>query len=191
MTKNFKKVAALLIGTIAATMILTSCSMDQAKSDLENGAKSAVEDVKKGAQDVKDGVDNMLGSGEQESKSKQEFDTSQAKGSSAALVGSWSGVESDSDKYTLTLYSDSTYEIREYDPKDNEKSIVSGKYSVKDNMITLNREKEKKNGKVVDDKEVDTYYYNLDNANKLTIKEDGQVKIVLNKENNIMDKIIK
>ncbi|MEG0332148.1 MAG: copper resistance protein NlpE N-terminal domain-containing protein [Clostridium sp.] len=191
MNKQFKKVTALVLGAVTAAMLLASCSANDAKTDLENGAKSAVEDVKKGAEDAKNAAEDIAGGTDQQSKSKQEFDTNQAKGSEAALVGSWSGVEADGDKYTLTLYSDSTYEIREYDQSDNEKSVCCGKYSVKDNMITLSREKEKKNGKVVDNKEVDTYYYTLDNSNKLTIKEDGTVEIILNKENNIKDKIIK
>lgn len=191
MTKQFKKITALALGAVAATMILASCSANEAKTDIKNGVNSAVEDVKKGVEDVKNAADDIAGGTDQSSKSKQEFDTNQAKNSQAAIVGSWSGIESDGDKYTISFYEDSTYEIREYDPSDNEKSVNCGKYSVKDDMLTLNKEKEKKNGKVVEDKEIDTYTYVLENSNKLTIKENGKVNIVLNKENNLKDKIIK
>ncbi|MEG0371940.1 MAG: hypothetical protein RR645_06570, partial [Clostridium sp.] len=100
MKKFLKKTSILLIGVLAVSVLLMSCSQ---VNDIKNGVKKGAEDVtsgiKEGAKDVKKGVEDIT-------KSK------------APLVGTWKGMQPNGEGYRVTLYEDSTYETLKYD-KDN------------------------------------------------------------------------
>lgn len=197
MKKFLKKLSLVLIGVLTIAMLLASCSTaEKAAEDVKQGAENVTEGVKEGtkdiANDVKEGTNNITGGVDGGATSKGQFDSANSKESIASLIGTWNGTEADGNKYQITLYEDLTYEIVKKDKNDKELNTCSGKYSVKGDILTLNKEKVMENGSVKDVNEVDTYVITVENPTSIKIKEDkNNTEVRLQKNNSLADKKIK
>lgn len=183
-----KKLTTTLLVVLAVGAILTSCSttngvkedVKKGSEKVENGTKDIADDAKEGIKDAKDEV---------EDGAKDIKDGAEKAVDRVAIIGTWKGQETDGDTYTLNLFADLTYEVVKID--DGKTTASAGKYSIKGDIITLNREKKLENSKTIADKDVETLKYKL-NKEKLTITKDGESKgITLTKESKALDKIIK
>ncbi|KMT22654.1 DUF3994 domain-containing protein [Clostridium cylindrosporum] len=189
MAKVFKKLSVALVGIISASMILASCTTaEKIKNDVNQGTNDVKQGAVKGVQDVKEGS-KKVGEG---AKDIGEDVVDKIKNAKAFLIGSWTGKEDSGDHYKISLYADSTYEVVENNAKGEEKAVYSGKYTVDNSKITLNQEKKREKGKVVEDKKVKKLTYNIVDNKVLKIKDESKKsEISLNRESNLFDKIIK
>ena len=195
MKKFLKKMSVVLIGVLTLAMLLVSCTTaEKTAEDVKQGAENVTQGVKEGAKDITKGVEegaNDIKNGvDGGAKSKGQFDSANSKESIASLIGTWNGTEADGDKYQITLYEDLTYEVVKKDKNDKELNTSSGKYSVKNDILTLNKEKVMENGKTKDVSEVDTYTIVVEDPSSIKIKEDNS-EMKLQKNNSLAEKKIK
>lgn len=186
--KIFKKLSTILLVTLAIGVLFSSCSTTNGvKEDVKKGSEKVEQGAKDIAKDTKEGIKDA-GNGIKEG-AKDIKDGAENAVDRVAIIGTWKGKKADGDAYTLNLFSDSTYEIVKV--KDGKTSASAGKYTVKGDVITLNREKKMNDSKTTVDKETETLKYTLKN-DKLTITKDGETEsTTLTKESKILDKIIK
>lgn len=197
--KSFKRLSSVFILVLALGIILTSCSNpSKVKEDIKNetqkveeGAKDIGNNVKNDAQEATDKTKEGLEDTKNgiEDKANDIKNAGEKAVDRVEIIGTWKGTEADGDSYTLNLFADLTYEVIKVD--NNNKSVHSGKYSIKGDTITLNREKKMENNKMVNDREIETLKYTL-NKDNLTVTKVGESNgITLTKEHKVLDKIIK
>lgn len=147
MKKFQKKLSLILMSTMVISIILTSCAttkgvkedVKKGSEDVTQGVKDTSENVKEGAENVKEGVKGATDNVKEGAENVVD---------KVAVVGTWKGTKSDGDSYKITLFADSVYEIVE--SKGKKELAERGKYSFEGDTLIFAKEK-----KMEDNKESD------------------------------------
>lgn len=142
--KLLKKLSLILMSTLVISMILTSCATTKGvKEDVKKGSEDVTQGVKDTTENVKEGAENATEGVKDATENVKEGAENIV--DKAALVGTWKGTKVSGEDYKITLFADSVYEIVELSGK--KELAERGKYSFEGDTLIFTKEKKMEDNK--------------------------------------------